>query len=68
MSHNTVAPLALKELAAINWSAVARLINVHPSTISKTLHGHRRNPRVRRAICVATRLDENQIWPEERAS
>ena len=58
----------VKELSAINCSAVARLIGVSPSLVLKTLKGQRRNQRVRRALCAASGLTEQQIWPERKAS
>lgn len=58
---------SLKELAAVNWSAVARMIGVHPSAISHTLHGRRKSRRIRHAIAAAVGLPLETIWPHRKA-
>jgi len=58
----------LKEARAINWSALARRVSVHPSAISHTLHGRSKSRRIRRIIANAVGLRVEQLWPEEKAS
>ena len=64
MRHRSLTPDQVKTLRAVNWAGVARLIGVDRSAISHTLKGRRRNPRLRRAIALATGLHEADLWPE----
>ncbi len=66
MRHKAMTPNVITALRAINWSAVARLAGVSQSAISRTLHGHRRSPHIRRIICAAARLREQEIWPDTK--
>jgi lambda repressor-like predicted transcriptional regulator len=68
MGHDSTSLKHLKEAYAVNWSALARRMGVHPSLISHTLYGRKRNKRARNAIAAAFGLKPEQIWPEEKAS
>lgn len=59
----------LKERRAINWSALARQIGVHPTYINHALAGHPkfRNPKVRRALAKALGIPQSQLFPPEAA-
>ena len=68
MSHNPVPPEILKEDYNLNVSRVARSLGVHPSYVSRVLHGHKKTQYVRRAIAARCGLSPEQIWPERKAS
>jgi len=64
MRQRSLTPKQLTALSTVNWAAVARIRGLSPATISKTLHGQRRNPMVRRIIAIAAGLKPEELWPE----
>lgn len=68
MRHISMTGGDLKEVYALNVSALARRLGVHPSLVSRTLHGQRRTRYIRRAIAAACGLKPEQIWPDAKAS
>lgn len=59
----------LKERRALNWSALARQLGVHPSYIHHTLANRQkfRNSKVRRAITKALGVPLDALFPPEAA-
>lgn len=54
------AALALK---GITLSAIARDLNVRPTTITIVWKGYRRSQRIEQAIAVALDCSPRQLWP-----
>jgi lambda repressor-like predicted transcriptional regulator len=45
-------------------SCIARQLGISQAAVSLTVHGHRRNPRIQRAIAKAIGVSVNQAFPK----
>lgn len=62
--HSLMTPEQIKNIRAVNWAGLARLIGVDRSAITNTLKGRRCNPRLRRAIALAAGFRAEDVWPD----
>ncbi|KGO32805.1 hypothetical protein JT06_18290 [Desulfobulbus sp. Tol-SR] len=44
---------------------IARVLQITPVSVHDVITGKRRNPRIRKAIAMATGRPESELWPEE---
>jgi transcriptional regulator with XRE-family HTH domain len=56
---------ALKQ-AGVRQIDIARMLKITPVSVHDVVIGKRRNPRIRKAISLATGRPESELWPESK--